>query len=663
MSILRLDRLTVAHRILAGFGVVLVLLGASALVTFQSVSGLNGEIAGAQARVRAAESASAFERHLNEVRRLSLNYMRTEEGERLSEFEAGLAMLVQEGERIARSGETQGEAVRSAAQAYADSAGGLIAAIQQRKTALSNLAKYGAMLSNAGYAMADRSARDPGLAFAAFRADRALQSSIAAAQLFRASNNPADASTAGVEFARYARELTALGRLDEAGLIQASLKVTGTKLPLLKGALDGVLDGAGAIERAYERLKQAGDGLVAAGTLAREGAVTEQQRIMAAMSDNAAHLRMLVLVIGAVALVVGGLLAWRVGRGVSRPVTAMTGAMQALAAGDHTVAVPAATRADEIGAMARAVQVFKDALIAKRAADEASAREADAKMRRANLLDGLTRTFEANVSMLTQGLAGAATEMEATAQSMAGTADQTSRQSATAMNAAEQTSANVQTVAAASEEMSASILEITQQVGQSARIAHQAAEEAQRTDALVRQLAAGAERIDTIVAMINKIAGQTNLLALNATIEAARAGEAGRGFAVVANEVKELASQTTRATGEIAGQIGAIQQATHESVEAIRGIGRTIAEMASVSTAIAAAMEQQGAATQEIARNVQEAASGTEQVTGSIADVRQGAGSTGAAASQVLGAAQELSRHSESLSREVGAFLAGVKAA
>ena len=663
MTILRLDRLSVAQRILAGFGVVLLLLTLSALVTFRSVSALNGEIEDANARVLAAENASAFELQLNGARRLVLNYMRTEQGDMLAELKGGLAKLTAEGDRNAAAAGAKEAAIQAKAHEYAASAEAMIAVVQKRKTALADLGRHGIALSNAGYTLANLATREPAQAAAAFRADRALQTSLAAAQLFRSSSNPADANTAAVEFARYGRELAALARLDEAGALQPALKAANAKLGAYKTALDGVLNGAGEIAAADQSLKQIGDALVAMGSAMRETAVGDQRQIMASMTGNAGRLGFLVIAIGVVALAIGGLLAWRVGRGVSQPVAAMTATMERLAAGDYAVAVPGADRGDELGAMARTVTVFKEALIAKQQADAEAAGEADAKMARANHLDALTKAFEANVSVLTQGLAGAATEMEATAQAMASTAEQTTRQSATAMRAAEHTSANVQTVAAASEEMSASISEITQQAGQSARIAKEAAEAASRTDALVRQLATAAERIDTVIAMINKIAGQTNLLALNATIEAARAGEAGRGFAVVASEVKDLAGQTTRATEEIAGQIGAIQQVSHQSVEAIRSIGQTIAEMAAVSNAIAAAIEEQGAATREIARNVQEAASGTGEVAVNIADVRQGAGSTGAAAAQVLGAAQELSRHSESLRHEVGAFLTGVKAA
>ena len=348
---------------------------------------------------------------------------------------------------------------------------------------------------------------------------------------------------------------------------------------------------------------------------------------------------------------------------VVRPLGQMTGAMARLAGGDLSVDVSGTERKDEIGHLARSLQVFKEnAVEARRIAAEQEDQNA-LKMRRAQQLDQLTRSFETKVSSLTQGLSAAATEMEATAQSMTGVADQTNRQTVTAASAAEQTSANVQTVAAATEELSISIREIASQVAKSSQIAEKAVAGAQHTNEMVRTLSASAERIGNVIALINNIAGQTNLLALNATIEAARAGEAGKGFAVVASEVKELANQTSKATDEISAQIGSVQQATVQAVGAIQEIAATISEMSQISLSIAAAMEEQGAATSEIARNVQEAARGTEQVTGNIADVKQGAGETGAAASQVLGAAKELARHSEDLGHEVGSFLTRVKAA
>lgn len=354
---------------------------------------------------------------------------------------------------------------------------------------------------------------------------------------------------------------------------------------------------------------------------------------------------------------------WIASARIATPLRKMADATDLLAGGRTDVDVPGLGRHDEIGVLAKAVEVFRTNLIENRRLAAAQEAENEAKMRRAHALDQLTRQFETNVSALTHGLSSAATEMEATAQSMAEVADRTNHQSTNVASAAHQTSANVQTVAAATEELAISIREIAGQVMQSSHIAERAVSDAQRTDETVQTLTVSVERIGTVVALINNIASQTNLLALNATIEAARAGEAGRGFAVVASEVKELAGQTAKATDDISQQIASVQEATGQAVTAIQQIARTISEMSQISVSISAAMEEQGAATAEIARNVQEAAKGTELVTGSIAEVRQGAGATGAAASQVLGAAQDLSRHSEGLGREVADFLQGVKAA
>ncbi|WP_029013090.1 methyl-accepting chemotaxis protein [Niveispirillum irakense] len=354
---------------------------------------------------------------------------------------------------------------------------------------------------------------------------------------------------------------------------------------------------------------------------------------------------------------------WSLLGGVVRPIQILTGVMNRLAKHELAVAVPDADKGDEVGEMARAVQVFKEGLVTADRLGEEQKAEQQAKEARAVNIARLINDFDQQASAVLRTVGAAATELDATAQSMAAIAEETSRQAAAAAAAAEQTTANVQTVAAASEEMAASIAEINHQVNHSKTISNRAAHEVQQTDHTVAGLAEAAGRIGAVVQLIQDIAAQTNLLALNATIEAARAGEAGKGFAVVASEVKTLAQQTAKATEEIATQVGAVQQATESSVTAIRSIGATIQSVSEIGTSIAAAMEEQGASTTEISRNVTQAAAGTQEVSVNVIQVTEAAGQTGAAAGQVLGAAQELAQQAETLRAQVEQFLADIRAA
>ncbi|MCJ2093052.1 methyl-accepting chemotaxis protein [Methylobacterium sp. J-072] len=349
---------------------------------------------------------------------------------------------------------------------------------------------------------------------------------------------------------------------------------------------------------------------------------------------------------------------------VSRPIQTMTQAMGVLAGGNAEAEVPYRARRDEIGAMASAVQVFKDNLIRTRQleAETAQARLAADEQRKAGMRQ-MADSFEAAVGGIIGLVSAAATELQATAGAMSAMAGETSAQSGAVAAAAEEAASNVNTVAAAAEELGSSVQEIGRQVDGSASLAHLAVVEADQTSALVQELSSAVARIGDVVGLISNIAGQTNLLALNATIEAARAGAAGKGFAVVASEVKALAEQTAKATSEISGQIAQVQASTSQAVTAIGGITGRIREISGVATSIAAGVEEQGAATQEIVRNVSQAAMGTGEVTSNISGVASAAEETGAAASQVLDASSELSRQCEHLAAEVGRFLATVRAA
>jgi methyl-accepting chemotaxis protein len=380
---------------------------------------------------------------------------------------------------------------------------------------------------------------------------------------------------------------------------------------------------------------------------------------------RSAGLRQSLIWITAAATFCIGLLAIYFGQRIANSIARMTLAMQKLATGDLSIVLPGLGRHDEVGDMAQAVENFKIKATQK-ADDDANARTRQDLIAAANRkadMNKLANEFEGAVGRAIETVSRASIELESAAGGLTETAERSRQLTDIVAAASDEASANVQSIASATEEMSSSVTEISRQVLTSAQIATQAVEQAKATSNHVSALSKAATRIGDVVELINRIAAQTNLLALHAPIEAARAGQAGRGFAVVASEVKALSQQTARATEEISHQVSGIQNATRESVLAIKAISDTIERMSGIASAIASAVEEQGAATREISRNVQQAAQGTIKVSSNITDVQRGTNETGLASSHVFSAAHSLSGESFRLKSDVATFLNSIRAA
>jgi methyl-accepting chemotaxis protein len=447
--------------------------------------------------------------------------------------------------------------------------------------------------------------------------------------------------------------------------ITKAIKEASLQLDEYRQTLSKLIDNAKEIEELSVEMTDAAAAIRKASDSVKAALISDQRRLDGESRVVIGATERFVVLLALGGFLLGAALAIILGRGISRPMTMMCDAMRQLAGGNFEIVLPGLGRKDELGEMASAVEEFKKQAIAK-AEREAAVHEAQNKAASAARRDELIRfanEFETAVGSIVANVSASAVQLEAAAGILTRTAETTQNLSGQAAGASEQASGNMQSVAAATEELSASVDEIGRQVQESNRIAQAAVRQAEQTDGRIGKLSRAAQEIGDVVKLITAIAEQTNLLALNATIEAARAGDAGRGFAVVASEVKSLASQTAKATDEISTHIAGMQDATQQSVAAIKEIGGTITQISTIASTIASAVEEQGSATQEIARSVQTVAEGTSEAAANIMEVNRGAAETGSASENVLDSARTLSAESARLREELDRLMANIRAA
>ena len=382
----------------------------------------------------------------------------------------------------------------------------------------------------------------------------------------------------------------------------------------------------------------------------------ERGKRIARQADVNQQLAFVLTCIGGFVLLLVGLGVVIISRSIARPLFAITTTIKQVAEGAENVEVPYNDRADEIGALARAIRIFQEAMDRNRKLNSEVSTESKARDARARHIETSVEAFRVAIGAVLRAVTDNASNMRNTAQSITRVTSQAEGRAVTAAGATERASSNVSAVAGAAEELSASVEEIGRQVRQSASAVEQTGLRTEKSINEIESLAAATQRIDGVLTLIQTIAEQTNLLALNATIEAARAGDAGRGFAVVAHEVKALAGQTAKATAEIAQNVGLIQASTRNAVDAVREIGGAVRDINDVTSNIAGAVGQQDAATREISLNAQAAAEGNATLVENIASLRDAIGETNTAAASVLSASSDLTSTADTLSREVEKF-------
>ena len=672
LNILPLHHLSIRQRVAGGFAFVLVLCGTLAIASIQGTRVITGSVASSRSTAIAALAAEEFATRLAELNNAVSRYALSGTGADRSEASRRLALTAEAFDKLSRenaTGNAAAEEIRTAFDQYRAATEDTFKAVGGRFAAAEDLKRTGIEFNNLTSAIVARLAsreRVEALPIGT-QLEESLQASLVAATRYLTSLNPADADTAKTRLAAMQNDIDLQGLAVAAGG-DARLQRFSRAVPELvknyAAAIDKLLQSTDLYIKSNKERQDAAEKLAMAASKLKETQLATQNAAVSLSNATLQRVADVNIGVSSAVMVCGFLVAFLLSRSIVRPIAGITGIMKSLASGNHSVAVPQVARRDEIGDMARAVQVFKDNAVAMHNLEDEQkqARQRNDSERRKEMLR-LAAAFEASVSAVVDSVSSASTELHAEAEQMSSTATAATHKADAMASGSSRASRNVETVASATQELAVSFGEIARQVSDASRVAKDARAEAQRTNTSIQALAENAQHIDGIIALIQGIAKQTNLLALNATIEAARAGEAGKGFAVVASEVKSLADQTARATQEISGQIENMQGASAGAVDAIAAILATIERIDAISSSIAASVEEQQSATQEIDRSVQQAAKETQDVSATISGVTEAAVETGKVAGHVLNAARDLSRQSEHLRQEVSAFLAQVRAA
>jgi methyl-accepting chemotaxis protein len=659
-----LDRLSVLRRILSGMGIILLLLVILSIMSWRTIHEVETQADYVNSSVTEASTVAEFAVLVGNTHAAVTQYALSESDGDLQAAQRSLSQLQDETRLVEHS---TFDKLRALADRYRNSVTATILAIKARRASAAELVRSATELSTTVAAIVETLARNPTNTDAlgdSIRLMEKFQSSNAGGTRFLASRNPADSDTARVDILAMRRAVDGLLAQKIANRrVQRFLEAMGEPIERYTRALEGLISSTDQLGAVATDRNAAAVALTEAADQIRFTSVEAQLGTIGGMQLTVSSARQLGLLASILAIIVGLVLAVLIGKSIARPITQITAIMRELAKGRTDIGIPHVRRHDEIGAMAVAVQAFKEnRILADRLALEKHA-EAQCKEQRAEALELLNMQFEAAASALTSTLSSAAANLRESAETMFTTTQQASDKSDTVRSAAQQASANVETVASSAEELSMSIDEIDDRVVRSSSIATKAMMYANRTNQTVQTLVEDAQEIGKVVNLIRQIAQQTNLLALNATIEAARAGQFGRGFAVVAGEVKALAAQTGSSTIEIETQISKIQSVTGNVVSSIQEIVATIGEMSEIAAEVASAVGQQRTATREIALNAQQASISALEVAQAITSVEEASATTKVEANQILDAASQLSRQSDELRVQFDKFVAGVRAA